>query len=102
MYPTGHMKRKVEYLLRSCSCQGCATQLELAQKARVVSVVRCENHQLWREYEQRRDQLPANIRTGERSRPINCELADDECMLFHGTGAAAAADVTQYQEAKIR
>ena len=85
-FVTGHMHRKVEYLLRNCSCGRCGRQL--ARQARVVKVERLENHALWRAYEAHRSQLRAHQPTPrrERSRPINCDLDDDEQMLFHGTG----------------
>ena len=60
-----------------------------------MTVERVENHALWNAYEARRSELRAHGATPrrERSRPINCELDDDEQLLFHGTGCDAISSI---------
>ena len=93
-----YMRRKLEHLLRSCTAHedGCQSQESLCQ-ARVIKVERIENDSLWRRYASRRDACRPRRRqwaaNPERSRPIRCELRDDERMLFHGTTAESIDDI---------
>ena len=92
-----YMRRKLEYLLRTCGSADCTCAGSSARHARVVRVDRVENDSLWMPYATRRRELRGGGGGGasgravaERSRPIRCELDDDEAFLFHGTTPEAA------------
>jgi len=89
------MKNKLTYLLSHCGHDGCSSHhgsTFSASNVRVLSVERLENPLLWRSYAAKREALRseraasgAPTAATERSRPIRCELADDELFCFHGT-----------------
>ena len=109
-FPSGHMLRKVQHLLRHTSrtCKDgadCTIGAQLAN-AHVLSVERVENHSMWQAYASFRATAAkraagfgpaagtrsrlAQTAWGEKSRPIHCDVEDDESFLFHGTSYEAA------------
>ena len=90
-----YMTNKIEHLLRECTTHSaCADSDRDLTQAKVLSVRRIENEALWLDYVRQRELLtrsrnnlsqdfkkPVDV----QSNPINCELASDECFLFHGT-----------------
>ena len=100
-WETRYMRRKLEYLLRSCAAHpdGCCDQEGMGH-ARVLRVERVENAELWGRYatklhslEQKRQPGGSALRP-EHCRPVRCaELGADECYLFHGTSIDQAASI---------
>ena len=87
--PTRYMRRKIEYLLRASALHphGCADRAPL-KDARVVRVLRVENRKLWQRYQETKSRFAESgvvAQTPESSRPIRCDIDDDERFLFHGT-----------------
>jgi hypothetical protein len=102
MIPTGHMRNKLEYLLRNTIFEGhedgCGGRQSMAE-AEVVRVERIENHALWQAYAGRR----LAIKTASSKSPIKklapppickikaCKELDssiNEVYLFHGCPSA--------------
>lgn len=108
---TRYMRRKLQHLLRASAlhptgeCSFPGVKNPALNKARVIKVNRLENHARWQQYAQRREELRLKNRTpsatmkeeaqGLESKPIRCELADDERFLFHGTAPDAAALIAE-------
>lgn len=99
-----YMRRKIQDRLRTscadhagrgftCNITGAPT----LENAHVLSVQRIENRELWRQYATFRGDAKltrAQQRRGEKrrwgeeqSRPIRCQIEEDERFLFHGTNA---------------
>ena len=93
LYETRYMRRKLEYLLRTTAVHpdGCCGRQGLGT-ARVVKVERLENVKLWNRYVNARNarrgsKKPKSAWVHETSRPIRCDLDDDERYFWHGTQA---------------
>ena len=86
-FTTRYMRRKLEYLLRSCATHpGGCQDLDTLRGARVTEVERIENHVLWARYAARLAlQRPSKGGREERSAQIKCDMYEDERFLFHGT-----------------
>jgi hypothetical protein len=96
VYKTRFMRSKLEYLMRHCATSENLMRLPCPGKekcfimsalrgVRVVEVQRIENHEVWERYAKRLTAQPALWGKELRSVPINCEMYEEECFLFHGT-----------------
>ena len=95
--PTKFMRGKLEYVLNKCAehTGGCGRECVPFSNIRVVQVDRVENQPLWERFAASRANQTEQCGKNwvEESRPINCDVGNDEQFLFHGTSPKAVEKI---------